>query len=300
MSIRDISIVRHADCKLVFRLWYGFNSGLWDDQASDLLGQLSITHVVPTASDPSLIDKIPRGTFNTPEEEKKNPGSRRALRGYIGRQLDVAGEVEDDVDGVTYFEDTSKMPEEIQMTDSSWPGIRKDIGIFTEQEFEFLMTKALRSLSESRSTSTHQFWLMTQTDVPVGGALAASNSMSVTAADARASSKILDAKKPIDRIQSLAETIVYCISEDATAVGPSPSGMATPSVPPSRTETPVHSAINRLQNGSSSMHRGNSSDSLATAGKKSDEHRKYLGGSKALDHMARLLTSCETVSVYLY
>jgi hypothetical protein len=37
-------------------------------------------------------------------------------------------------------------------------------------------------------------------------------------------------------------------------------------------------------------------DSLAAAGSKVDADKKYLGGSKALDHLSRLLTSCETVS----
>ena len=55
--------------------------------------------------------------------------------------------VEDD-DGLTYWVDPAKVPAEPRVSDQSWQGIRKDVGIFTEQEFEFLMTKCLRSLSE--------------------------------------------------------------------------------------------------------------------------------------------------------
>lgn len=113
--------------------------------------------------------------------------------------------------------------------------------------------------------------------------------MSVTMADGRTSKKIIDAKKPIDRVQSLAETIIFCMAEDAPAVTTT-SGNATPG-----TSTPLPPAIARLQNGSS-MKKTASTDSLAAAGRKSEEEKKYLGGSKAMDHLSRLLTSCETVS----
>ena len=124
----------------------------------------------------------------------------------------------------------------------------------------------------------------------MGGNLAASNAMSVTAADARASRKVLDAKKPIDRVQSLAETIIFCMSYDAPEAAK--SGIATPvNGSTNGNTTPVPRAISRLNNGAE-MKRGGSSDSLAQAGKTAERH--YLAGSKALDHLSRLLTSCET------
>ena len=110
--------------------------------------------------------------------------------------------------------------------------------------------------------------------------------MSVTLADSRASKKVLDAKKPIDRVQSMAETIVFSLAEDGpVAAG---SGFGTPG-----TATPLPPAIARLQNGH--LKKTVSSDSLAVAGQRSEEHRRYLAGSKALEHLSRLLTSCETV-----
>ena len=129
------------------------------------------------------------------------------------------------------------------------------------------------------------------TDVPVGGHIASHNAMSVTMADSRASKKILDAKKPIDRVQSLAETIIFCMSED------SPVALLASSTDTPGTATPLPQALSRLQNGHGIKKTG-SSDSLAAAGKKSDDDRRYLAGSKALDHLSRLLTSCETVSIF--
>nr|XP_018259276.1 proteasome activator subunit 4 [Kwoniella dejecticola CBS 10117]OBR81434.1 proteasome activator subunit 4 [Kwoniella dejecticola CBS 10117] len=265
---------------IIFRLWHGLNSGLWDDQASDLMGQLAIAHVDPGKSDPSVVNRIPKGTHNTAEEQAKNPSIRRRFRAHKTRLAEVAGEVEDDEDGVNYWAKESVLPPEEILSDPSWAGIRKDVGIFSDQEFEFLMSKCLRSLN-----------------VPVGGSIASQNSMSVTMADARASKKILDAKKPIDRVQSLAETIVFSMSEDSPFVA-LPSGTATPDtatpLPNSaRNATPIQPAISRLQNGSS-MARSASSDSLAVAGQKSEIDRRYLAGSKALDHLSKLLTSCET------
>lgn len=130
-------------------MWSGFNSGLWDDQASDLLGQLAIAHNDPGKSDPSILEKIPKGTFNTSEEEAQNPMPRRAYRLHKGRLLDVAGDVVESEDGLTYWFDQDKLPQDPRPEDSSWQGIRRDIGIFSEQEFEFLMSKCLRSLSKS-------------------------------------------------------------------------------------------------------------------------------------------------------
>jgi proteasome activator subunit 4 len=111
--------------------------------------------------------------------------------------------------------------------------------------------------------------------------------MSVTASDGRVSKKITNFKKSVDRVQSLAEIIVYSMAVD----GPSPtSNTATPS----GAVTPVPAAVSRLQ-ASTKMQHSPSSDSLAAAGKKSEAAKAYLGGSKALDHLAKLITACETV-----
>lgn len=114
--------------------------------------------------------------------------------------------------------------------------------------------------------------------------------MSITSADTRVSKKVLDAKKPIDRVQSLAEIIIYSMAEDAPIA--STSATATPG-----TATPVNPALSRVQNGNGvGMKRAGSGDSLAAAGKRSDADARVMAGSKALDHLSRLLTSCETVS----
>lgn len=135
----------------VFRMWYGLNSGLWDDQASDLIGQLAITHVDPARSDPSIVKRIPLGRTNTPEEQARNPSTRKLQRQHLARLLDVEGKIVEDADGLNYWIDPSLLPPEEEQGDSSWRGIRKDVGVFTDEQFEFIMSKCLRSLSELSS-----------------------------------------------------------------------------------------------------------------------------------------------------
>ena len=111
------------------------------------MGQLAIAHVDPRRSDPTLVRLIPRSTLNNQEEEAKNPSHKRIARGHKARLLDVSGNVEEDADGLTYWAKQDMLPEEGTIGDPGWRGIRKDVGIFTNEEFEFLMTKCLRSLS---------------------------------------------------------------------------------------------------------------------------------------------------------
>lgn len=127
-------------------MWYGLNSGIWDDQASDLLGQLAIAHTNPARSDPKRIERIPRGRTNTPEEQARNPNVRKAQRQHRLRIMEWEGKMVEDADGLMYRA-AEEIPDD-EDADPNWKGIRKDVGIFTDAEFEFIMSKCLRSLSE--------------------------------------------------------------------------------------------------------------------------------------------------------
>lgn len=264
---------------VLFRLWYGLNSGLWDDQASDIIGQLAMVHIETHRSDPVLNARIPRGRTNTPEEQARNPSLKKAERNHRARILDAQNDVVDDADGLTYWVDPEKLPVEEEEGDPNYARLRRDVGIFTDEQFAFIMSKCLRSLN-----------------VPVGGSMASQNSMSITQADTRVSKKILDAKKPIDRTQSLAEVIIYSMSEDAPVAPFGTTGAPTRAATPAF--TPHHPSsvdpITRVRNGDVAMSRTDSTDSLKAAGESIERSKKYLAGSKALDHLSRLITSCET------
>jgi len=61
---------------------------------------------------------------------------------------DVSDDAEDeamDVDG----DDGDEAEDNEQSDDSEWHGIRKEIGILTESEFQTVMTKCLRAMGRS-------------------------------------------------------------------------------------------------------------------------------------------------------
>ncbi len=76
------------------------------------------------------------------------------------------------------------------------------------------------------------------------------------------------------------------MAEDSAVAG-------NPSAAASGTQTPVNPSLARVvrTNGLKPIA---SSDSLAAAGRKVDSQHTCLAGSKALDHLARLIMSCET------
>ena len=136
----------------MFKLWDGINSGLYDEQMLDLrkfnrghkqekanqhertkhpllciVANLSKIHLNPSLSSPKRLEDIPKSMVNeVPEDEVLHDGD----------EMDLDGE---------------EAEEDVTNKDAGWQGIRKDIGILTESEFQTVMTKCLRAMSESRS-----------------------------------------------------------------------------------------------------------------------------------------------------
>jgi proteasome activator subunit 4 len=67
------------------------------------------------------------------------------------------------------------------------------------------------------------------------------------------------------------------------------SSVATPG-----TATPQLPALKRVKTDTNGLHPSSSSDSLADAGRKAEATKTYLGGSRSLEHLAKLITSCES------
>lgn len=101
----------------VFRLWEAFNSGIWDEQWLDLMERLSVKHLDPTASDPRIVEELREMAR---KEGEMVEGARVEDMGREG-DMDVEEEGE-------------------------WSGIRKNVGIFTETQWGFIMTKCLRAM----------------------------------------------------------------------------------------------------------------------------------------------------------
>src|SRR6266404_838631 len=103
---------------MLFRLWESINSYMYDERMLQFLAQLAEMHVDPAISDPKKIDEIPDDARS--ENEGRPNWSKKDLN-----------------------------------STGLWTGIYKDVGIFTDYDWHFIMCKCLASmgwsLSESRS-----------------------------------------------------------------------------------------------------------------------------------------------------
>lgn len=171
----------------LFRLWESFSSSLFDEQMLDLCARLAEQHV----EDPRI-------------------SSKKALE-EVGIFADIKAE------SLKSQSDTPSQSEEKPFpTMTSEQGLWNEVGIFTEYQFSFIMTKCLRSAG-----------------LPVGSskvgnaALMAQSSTVRTGADSAASAGVLNMKRPSEPSHSFAIIIVYSMMHDSQS--PTPSGSATPS-----------------------------------------------------------------------
>jgi proteasome activator subunit 4 len=100
---------------MLFRLWESINSYSYDERMLAFLSQLAEMHVDPSISDPQKIQTIP-------DDERSE---------HEGRPV--------------WSRDESAK-------DSHWAGLYKDVGIFSEHEWSFLMCKCLASMGKCRCT----------------------------------------------------------------------------------------------------------------------------------------------------
>jgi len=100
---------------MLFRMWESFNSYIYDERFLDFLAKITEMHVSPEVSDPRKISQIPDDAKS--ENEGRPAWSEETLR-----------------------------------DDAFWPGIYKDVGIFTEHEWHLLMCKCLASMRERKKS----------------------------------------------------------------------------------------------------------------------------------------------------
>ncbi|KAF4606976.1 hypothetical protein EYR38_001031 [Pleurotus pulmonarius] len=210
---------------MLSRLWESVNSYKYDNRMLQFLSTLAELHVDPSVSDPRRISEIP--------DDARSKGEGRPKWAHSG-------------------EEPSK--------EAHWPGIYKDVGIFSEYEWSLLMCKCLSSM-----------------ELPLadGGSLTTGPS-----ADAQVGFEIGRLPKPSWRISSLARIIVYSMASDGV---PTPaSNMPTPFY------TPSGSGTSTPQIQTSTL----GEFLAAPLGKKSS--KSYLAGSKALDSLVRMIASTES------
>ena len=94
---------------MLFRLWESVNSYMFDERMLHFLAQLAEMHVDPSISDPKGIEEVPDDARS---ENEGRPNWNKS-----------------DLDG-----------------SGLWGGIFKDVGIFTDYDWHFVMCKCLASM----------------------------------------------------------------------------------------------------------------------------------------------------------
>ncbi|KAK0534618.1 Proteasome activator BLM10 [Tilletia horrida] len=155
-------------------------------------------------------------------------------------------------------------------------GIAQEIGIFTTEQFELIMTELLRSCG-----------------LPVGSdrfgkATTASPGGARTGVDATTSRGTLVMKKPADRIVSFATIIAFSLAEDGPKAG---AGLSE--VPTDGTSTPTNGGpVGSTKNTEQSLLQ---QTLLKVPGMPAVKGRQtFLAGSRALDCVARFVQATET------
>lgn len=217
-----------------FVLWEAFsNSQMYTEQWLDVISRLAEKHVDPNVSDPKHIERL-----------------RKLAQGKASGSSEPVGAAEDSTTGTTKGD--AAPPAE------KWKGIRKDVGIFTHEQWDFLMSKMLRAMGipvgNIRKTG--------QRFISQGGESGAAN------ADSAANATSLKMGKPSEKLHSLAILLVYSMSEDSPVLDRTPASSKQPSRRPSMTD------LKSLNGGT--------------------ERKAYIGGSKALDSLLKFINATET------
>ncbi|CCA68831.1 hypothetical protein PIIN_02692 [Serendipita indica DSM 11827] len=139
----------------MMRLWEAVNSYAFDERMLSFLSKLAELHVDPTVSDPKLIDKIPMDWGEEPRVR------------WPKHEINV----------------------------DDWRGIYKDVGMFTDDEWNFIMCKCLVSM-----------------EIPLADAGSLTTGPSV---DGQAGFEIGRLPRCAWRIASLARIIVYSMTPDS-------------------------------------------------------------------------------------
>lgn len=107
---------------MLLRVWESMNSYQYDERMLHFLSKLSEMHMDPEVSDPRKIYQIPDDVISE-GETRPNWSKNDSQRG-----------------------------------ESHWPGLYKDVGIFSEHEWNFLMCKCLASMGK------HTYLIIYQVD----------------------------------------------------------------------------------------------------------------------------------------
>lgn len=123
----------------IFKLWAAFNSEIYDEQFLDFAERLSFQHLDPRVSHPDIVEEL--------REIMREKGEYVDLADRHARVEELLRDPRYDAAGGGIDEGTKTPGGSAGVP--KWKGIRKDVGIFTDQQFAFIMTKCLRAMGKS-------------------------------------------------------------------------------------------------------------------------------------------------------
>ena len=124
----------------VFKLWEAFSSDIYDEQWLDFVERLATLHMDPRISHPDVVDELRQMVKDAGDyvPEKTRVEDSLEEHTYSHRKTGIPAYIFGMQEGASTPGGSPAMPK--------WRGLRKDIGIFTDQQFSFIMTKCLRSM----------------------------------------------------------------------------------------------------------------------------------------------------------
>ena len=266
----------------VFVLWEAFsNSQIYTEQWLDVMSRLAEKHMDPSISEPKLIDRYRKffernalvtqaDDVSTSTEDAKSPSaepSASSLHANGDDHLEMATEATASPPLVS-----SGLPRlrKLATTNDKWKGIRKEVGIFTLEQWDFLMQRTLRAMG-----------------IPVGNVRKANanfisqgGEMGAVNADAAANATVMKMKKPSEKLHSLAILLVYSMSPDSPVLD----------------KTPEHS--NLPSRSASAANLSTLRDSISASSSFShtvvNEVKAFVGGSRAIDSLIKFINATES------
>ena len=236
---------------------------MYDERMLQFLARLAEMHVDPTASDPRKIRDLPDDAISADESRPQWPN------------------------------------EDLQFSGSYWGGLHKDVGIFTEYDWSFIMTKCLASMGQFKDI---EVFVCLLSPPQRSNWQTLDRFTRARLQIARQPSRWIDYRNQVGEYVSLASTcaapwidrppaslariIVYSMAPDSI---PTPgSNVPTPAL------TPFQSGMNTPM--PHDTRKGVIGDYLsAPLGKGGvGKMKTYLAGSKALDGLAKLIATVES------
>jgi proteasome activator subunit 4 len=113
---------------------------------STIVAALTVLHLNPKISDPQRMTKIPITSLNPPKKESPDGASTLPAENISNGNGNESCVDKMDIDN----DDLAPRQDGSAESQSTWRGLRKDIGILTEKQFQTIVAKCISTLGACR------------------------------------------------------------------------------------------------------------------------------------------------------